>query len=114
MASMAARCRSSPALTRPRGQPLEPRHPYQPEHQEAYVLDPLPVYGVPDLLLALLPPVPARRSLRYLMAEFHQEHSGGYMSVALIVSPRQAGELYHVAADQTGIAEPDALIRIDA
>src|SRR5215208_4422390 len=34
------------------------------------------------------------------------------MGVALVVSPRQAGELYHVAATQTGIAEPDALIGI--
>src|SRR5829696_4375582 len=34
------------------------------------------------------------------------------MGLALVVSPRQAGELYNVAADQTGIAEPDALIRV--
>src|SRR5215212_1362191 len=34
------------------------------------------------------------------------------MGLALVVSPRQAGELYNFAADQTGIAEPDALIRV--
>src|SRR5215211_498898 len=34
------------------------------------------------------------------------------MGLTLVVSPRQAGELYHVAADQTGIAEPDAPLGI--
>src|SRR5215210_3970398 len=34
------------------------------------------------------------------------------MSVALVVSPGQAGELYYVAAHEAGIAEPDAFIRI--
>src|SRR5215208_6757226 len=35
------------------------------------------------------------------------------MGVSLVVSPRQARELDNVAADQTGIAEPDALLGID-
>src|SRR5215211_6924431 len=34
------------------------------------------------------------------------------MGVALVVSLRQAVQLYRVAAHQAGIAEPDALIRV--
>src|SRR5829696_10387541 len=53
-----------------------------------------------DRRLALLLTKPGRRPLRDLVAELHQEHRCGYMSVALVVSPRQSGELYHVAAAQ--------------
>src|SRR5215212_5959970 len=69
-------------------------------------------YGVPAWLLALLLAKPGRRPLGNLVAKLHQEHRGGCMGVALIVPPGQAGELYHVASAQTGIAEPDALIRV--
>src|SRR5215211_1055842 len=35
------------------------------------------------------------------------------MSIALVVAPCQAGKLYNVAADQTGIAEPDPTLGVD-
>jgi hypothetical protein len=66
----------------------------------------------PGPLLATLAVVPTRRPLWNIVAEFEQEHRGGYMSVTLVVPPGQAGELYHVTAEQTRIAEPHALVRV--
>src|SRR5215216_5827407 len=69
-------------------------------------------YGVPAWLLALLLARPGRGPLRNLVAELHQEHRGGYMSIALIVAPRMAGKLYNVAAIEAPMTKPYVLLRV--
>src|SRR5215213_3384880 len=69
-------------------------------------------YGVPAWLLALLLAMPGRGPLRNLVAELHQEHRGGYMSIALIVAPRMAGKLYNVAAIEAPMTKPYVLLRV--
>jgi hypothetical protein len=66
-----------------------------------------------DRRLALLLAKPGRRPPRDLVAELHQEHRCGYMGVALVVSPSQSGELYHVAAAQASMTPPKVLCLVD-
>jgi hypothetical protein len=63
--------------------------------------------------LARLLVKPCWLSLRDIVAEFHQERRGGYMSVALIVAPSQPGKLYHVAAAQASMTPPKVLCLVD-
>src|SRR5829696_8581947 len=57
--------------------------------------------------------MPCPRPLWYLVPELHQEHRGGGMGFALVISLRQAVKLYHVAAPEAGVAEPDPALWID-
>jgi hypothetical protein len=66
-----------------------------------------------DRRLTLLLAKPGRRPLRDLVAELYQEHRCGYMSVALVVSPSQSSELYHVAAAQASMTPPKVLSLVD-
>src|SRR5215218_1742775 len=69
-------------------------------------------YSDAGVALALLLAKPRRRSLRDLVAELQQEQRRGEVGLALVVAPRQAGELYHVAAPQASMTKPYVLLRV--